>query len=411
MASMIDEHPAFFDDDGKPLVDGEIFIGVVNADPETPITIYSDRSFAIPIDNPQTINSFGRSTNKIWIPGEYSMEVKDSAGNQIYQELDNGAEPVTGAIEIENILGTNTITGQGVVMPITTYSDNEIFIFQAFAANTGAVTLNWDSVGAKALVYDSQLPLEQNHIQANQTIEVAYNLANDNFVWLIPNRTVVYGNEGADIASGSTVELGDATGNVLGITGNTTITSFGTTPAGSRFWLEFLGAAQITHNGTSLIIPAQANYTTSAGDIILVTSLGSGNNSIQIFPVTGFFPATQAEQETATSTSVFVSPARQQFHPSASKAWVKYTQDTPNIDASYNITSVADDAPGQYTVTIGTDFSSTEYVGHGSCLNVSGSRGNLQGNSQLAGTMSFITSTLGAVAGDSTNWLSFYGDQ
>ena len=36
--------------------------------------------------------------------------------------------------------------------------------------------------------------------------------------------------------------------------------------------------------------------------------------------------ATQANQETATSTTTIVTPGRQQFHPSAAKAWVMLTQ-------------------------------------------------------------------------------------
>lgn len=289
MATQIDEHPAFFDSAGRPLVDGSVFIGLVGADPEAnPITIYSDRELTVVLANPQTIDALGRATNKIWIPGEYSMEVQDSNSVQVYIELENGVTAGTGgATTITNILGTNTITGEGTVTPVTSYGEDEIFIFQSFGANTGAVTLNWDGVGAKALVYDFDIPLEENHIVADQTVVASYNSGEDNFQWLNPNRTVVYGNEGSSIASGATVELANATGNVLGITGITTITSFGTTPAGSRFWLEFLGAAQITYNAVSLIIPAQANYTTTAGDVVLVMSLGNGNNSIQIFKVDG----------------------------------------------------------------------------------------------------------------------------
>jgi len=71
--------------------------------------------------------------------------------------------------------------------------------------------------------------------------------------------------------------------------------------------------------------------------------------------------AAQSDQETATSTTLFVTPARQQFHPSAAKCWVVWGV-TTTIDASYNITSITDNGTGDWTITIATDFSSVNYV-------------------------------------------------
>jgi hypothetical protein len=72
--------------------------------------------------------------------------------------------------------------------------------------------------------------------------------------------------------------------------------------------------------------------------------------------------ATQAEQEAGASTAVMTTPGRQHFHPSAAKAWVKFNA-SGTVAASYNITSVTDSAVGVWTVNIGTDFSSADYVG------------------------------------------------
>lgn len=286
MASMIDEHPAFFDDDGKPLVDGEIFIGVFNADPEVATAIFSDPELTVALANPQTIDSFGRATNKIYIPGLYSMEVKDSNEVTKYTNLKNGEVQGTGITSIGSIAGTNNITGTATTT-ITAYVNNETYVFVAASANTGNVTLNWDGVGAKSLVYDFDTQLEQNHIVADQTIAATYNSTEDNFQWVNPNRQVRYGVEGASVASATTVDLGLVTGNSIDISGTTTITSFGTTPDGSVFWATATGIFQITYNVTSMIIPAQANYTTAVGDVIRIQSLGGGNNSIQIFRVDG----------------------------------------------------------------------------------------------------------------------------
>ena len=68
--------------------------------------------------------------------------------------------------------------------------------------------------------------------------------------------------------------------------------------------------------------------------------------------------AAQAEQETGTSTNVYVSPGRQQYHTSASKGWIVFNgTGTVAIGASYNVTSITDNVTGNYTVTWATDFS------------------------------------------------------
>jgi len=71
-------------------------------------------------------------------------------------------------------------------------------------------------------------------------------------------------------------------GNRVDISGSTTITSIATTPKGTILILRFLGAPLVTHNGTSLILQSALNFQTSAGSILGVASLGSGNY-IEIF--------------------------------------------------------------------------------------------------------------------------------
>jgi hypothetical protein len=71
--------------------------------------------------------------------------------------------------------------------------------------------------------------------------------------------------------------------------------------------------------------------------------------------------AVQADQETATSQVVHVTPARQQFHPAAAKCWLNAAGAGTGVNASYNITSITDTGPGRLTVVIGTDFSSANW--------------------------------------------------
>ena len=78
---------------------------------------------------------------------------------------------------------------------------------------------------------------------------------------------------------------------------------------------------------------------------------------------TGTIPsaATQAEMEATASTTVYATPARTQFHPGVAKAWVKFNT-AGTVQASYNTTSVSKTGTGEYTWTIGTDFSSANYA-------------------------------------------------
>lgn len=82
---------------------------------------------------------------------------------------------------------------------------------------------------------------------------------------------------GTSIASAATTNIATATGNFVQITGTTTITSFGTAPAGAERTLQFTGAVTITYNATSLMLPGATNLVTSAGDVLKFRSLGSGN--------------------------------------------------------------------------------------------------------------------------------------
>lgn len=81
--------------------------------------------------------------------------------------------------------------------------------------------------------------------------------------------------KGADIASASTVNLDSATGNLVHITGTTTITAI-TLASGSERTVVFDAALTLTHNSTTLILPGSANITTAAGGAIFRGD-GSGN--------------------------------------------------------------------------------------------------------------------------------------
>jgi hypothetical protein len=82
--------------------------------------------------------------------------------------------------------------------------------------------------------------------------------------------------DGGTVASASTTNIGAAAGLFVTVSGTTTITAFDNVGPRIRI-VTFSGILQLTHNGTSLILPNASNVTTAAGDVGIFLSLGSGN--------------------------------------------------------------------------------------------------------------------------------------
>ena len=90
--------------------------------------------------------------------------------------------------------------------------------------------------------------------------------------------------KGTNIASGATVAIGGSLdGDFVDVThssGTTAITSFGTVAAGIVRTVRFVvtgGTLSITHNATSMILPAGYNIAVANNDMGIFRSLGSGN--------------------------------------------------------------------------------------------------------------------------------------
>lgn len=81
--------------------------------------------------------------------------------------------------------------------------------------------------------------------------------------------------KGADVASASTIDLDSATGNLVDVTGTTTITAV-TLAEGKQAAIRFTGILTLTH-GASLVLPnAGGNITTAAGDCAILRGYASG---------------------------------------------------------------------------------------------------------------------------------------
>ena len=171
---------------------------------------------------------------------------------------------------------------------------------------------------------------------------------------------------GADIASATTVDLTAATGNLVRITGTTATT--GVTINNGQVVLCYpTGAWPLTYHATNMPIKGGVSYTCAAGDTVIFSKDGDGTLHVDIFKADGtalvaVAAASQAEQETGSATNVYVSPGRQQYHPSAAKAFCKVNSAGTISGTSYNISSVTDTAVGVATFNFTTSFANTGYV-------------------------------------------------
>lgn len=225
--------------------------------------------------------------------------------------------------------------------------------------------------------------------------------------------------KGADVASvAGTMTLGDD-GNFFDITGTNAITSITAKTAGTIVTLQFDSTATLT-DGSNLKL--NGNFTGAADATITLVS--DGTNWYEVARSTGgAAAATQAEMETATSTTTYVSPGRLQYHPASPKAWVLFDGTASNPitpAASYGISgNVAKSGTGLYSVTFSTAFASAttyglvgspQYDAASNCINVC-----LQKESTTPRTTTVCKFATVAQTGSPIDsghvFVAFYGDQ
>lgn len=165
------------------------------------------------------------------------------------------------------ITGTTTITGLG-----STTTKNHVWV-----KFSGILTLTYN---ATSLI----LPTGANITTAAGDVAEFVRISGGNWQCLdyvradgTPVQNQFFRTE-VNLASATTTTL-PATANIVQITGTTTITSLGSAASVTYplYFIRFSGALTLTHNGTSLILPASANITTANGDTAVMQYLGSGN--------------------------------------------------------------------------------------------------------------------------------------
>jgi hypothetical protein len=125
--------------------------------------------------------------------------------------------------------------------------------------------------------------------------------------------------------------------------------------------------------------------------------------------------ATQAEMEAASSTAVFATPGRTQYHPGVAKLWCNWEQTgTHSILESYNVASITDgSATGETDHTIATDFQTTDYavVGGGQQnYSVYTGGGGAAKSETVISTITLLTTTAAGADRDE-NYMAIFGNQ
>lgn len=232
----------------------------------------------------------------------------------IKSTLKNSFAGITGAVIVG---GTNGgVANVYTLTPTPTlvsYITNMTIVFSPVVSNTGASTIDVSGLGAINLRSVSGAALITGELVAGQTYKAIFNgtefrldsitkayadqlafstaLPAQSLGFLASNGTVaaftktftgyaVDESKGANVASAATIDLQNTvvTGNLIHITGTTTITAI-TLPAGAERTLIFDGALTLTHSA-NLDVPGAASITTAAGDRAIVR--GEGSSAVRV---------------------------------------------------------------------------------------------------------------------------------
>lgn len=161
--------------------------------------------------------------------------------------------------------------------------------------------------------------------------------------------------------------------------------------------------------------------TAASNDLVLIATDTSDSNKTKkalvsdIVTLAAPVAAAQSDQETATSTTLMVTPGRQQYHPSAAKAWCYFNGTTTGTNAptaGYNVTSVTRNSAGNYTVNFTTAMSSANYVIIANAGALTGNANSCHPDSLATGGATFICMDSGGSTQDTSKIMFVaYGDQ
>lgn len=255
--------------------------------------------------------------------------------------------------------GTDTITAT-LSPAITAYVAGQRYHFKAGGTNTGAATINFNSVGAGAI---KKGPAGTTALAAGDiTTGGIYTVEYDGTNFQLRNPKFPDGFATTDAPQFATIELGAASDTTL-----------------SR------ASAGVLHVEGVALLRANQNL----GDVSSAATTFGNIKQAASDTATGVIEiATQAEQVTATDATRAATPGRQMHHPAHPKAWARWTPNSTTILQSYGVSSVSVISSLQTGVNFSTAFANANY----GCAGWAKTTGN-NGDGVLAGSSDTSFST------------------
>lgn len=327
------------------------------------------------------ITKDGQSTPTANIPMGSNKITGLAVGTLINDAATLGQVQSTAAKLIGSISGVDTVLG--IMSPtLTAYAAGQLFYYIAAGANTGAVTLNIDGLGAKAVTRDGSTALAAGDINSGEIVVVIYdgtrfqmiNAANSFGNTTINGTLTVTGNTGlqANVSITSTLSVGGT----FAVTGAATLGST----------LAVTGKADLPTVSTASINAAVAVVTT--GTVTNLTSTSASIASVN---------AGVALLTTATVTDLTASSA------SIASANIGNLQFTAASIASINagvavITNLTATSASIASANVGTAVITTGTVTNLTSTSASIASANVAVALVTTGTVTNLTSTSASIA-------------
>lgn len=235
----------FSDANGAPLTGGLIYSYLSGT--TTPVTTYTTRDGTTNNTNPIVLDGAGRTPNEIWLDGGvlYKFILKTSAFVQVGSYDDIPAiNDTTTFSNLITVAGTNTLTGLATPA-LSGYAAGAQYSFLAQNNNTGAVTIDIDTLGVKSITKFGTTALVANDITAGALMLIEYD--GTRFQLINPANSV-FDNISVDyIRETTTVSATAATGTVnFNVTTQSIL--YYTTNATANWTLNVRGSASLSLN-------------------------------------------------------------------------------------------------------------------------------------------------------------------
>jgi hypothetical protein len=270
------------------------------------------------------ITKDGQSTPTANIPMG-SNKITGLANGTLIGDAANLGQVQSTVAKLISITGTDTVLGT-MSPTLTAYAAGQLFYFVAGGANTGAVTLNVDGLGAKAITRDGSTALAAGDINSGEIVVVIYdgtrfqmiNAANSFGNTTINGTLTVTGNTGlqANVSVTSALSVGGTfavtgaatLGSTLAVTGKSDLPTVSTasanaavavitdlSAAGASITSANVGTAVVTTGTvTNLTATSASVASVNAGVALLTTATGAsiasanlGNAVISALTLTG----------------------------------------------------------------------------------------------------------------------------